>query len=127
MRSVGACKSPSQQFTAVIHTVTPLQSQISPVVKLIIAVAKSKFCAQIVVLWNCDKPLPPRNKWPSTSVPLTVIEGQTKWDPISVQAALTLSQRGGGWGTGVGVTRQAQIYSMARPYDAESSGNTDAY
>ena len=40
-------KSPSQQFTAVIHTVTPLQSQISPVVKLIIAVAKSKFCAQV--------------------------------------------------------------------------------
>ena len=33
---------------------------------------------QIVVLWNCDKPLPPRNKWPSTSVPLAVIEGQTK-------------------------------------------------
>uniref|UniRef100_A0A3Q3X4A8 Exostosin glycosyltransferase 1 n=1 Tax=Mola mola TaxID=94237 RepID=A0A3Q3X4A8_MOLML len=71
-------KSPSQQFTALIHTVTPLQSQMSPVVKLIIAVAKSKFCAQIVVLWNCDKPLPPRNKWPSTSVPLTVIEGLTK-------------------------------------------------
>ncbi|XP_072218970.1 exostosin-1-like [Leuresthes tenuis] len=71
-------KTPAQQFTAVIHTVTPLQSQISPVVKLIIGVAKSKFCAQIVVLWNCDKPLPPRNKWPSTSVPLTVIEGQSK-------------------------------------------------
>uniref|UniRef100_A0A667YZB6 Exostosin glycosyltransferase 1 n=1 Tax=Myripristis murdjan TaxID=586833 RepID=A0A667YZB6_9TELE len=71
-------KLPSQQFTAVIHMVTPLQSQVCPVVKLIIAVARSKFCAQIVVLWNCDKPLPPRNKWPSTSVPLTVIEGQTK-------------------------------------------------
>lgn len=40
-------KSPSQQFTAVIHMVTPLQSQITPVVKLIIAVAKSKFCAQV--------------------------------------------------------------------------------
>lgn len=36
------------------------------------------FPVQIVVLWNCDKPLPPRNKWPSTSVPLTVTEGQTK-------------------------------------------------
>lgn len=36
------------------------------------------FLVQIVVLWNCDKPLPPRNKWPSTSVPLTVTEGQTK-------------------------------------------------
>ncbi|XP_077366406.1 exostosin-1b [Festucalex cinctus] len=71
-------KSPPPQFTGVIHTVSPLQSQPSPVVKLIIAVAKSKFCAQIVVLWNSDKPLPPRNKWPSTSVPLTVIQGQSK-------------------------------------------------
>lgn len=47
------------------------------------------FHPQIVVLWNCEKPLPPRNKWPSTSVPLTVIEGQTKvpangfWQPFS--------------------------------------------
>lgn len=40
-------KSPAQQFTALIHVVTPLQSQVSPVVKLIIAVAKSKFCAQV--------------------------------------------------------------------------------
>ncbi|XP_019715011.1 exostosin-1-like [Hippocampus comes] len=71
-------KSPPPQFTGVIHTVSPLQSHPSPVVKLIIAVAKSKFCAQIVVLWNSDKPLPPRNKWPSTSVPLTVIQGQSK-------------------------------------------------
>ncbi|XP_036003480.1 exostosin-1a [Fundulus heteroclitus] len=93
-------KSPSQQFTAVIHTVTPLQSQVSPVVKLIIAVAKSKFCAQVVVLWNCDRPLPPRNKWPSTSVPLTVIEGQTKTmssrfsphDIITTDAVLSLDE-----------------------------------
>ncbi|XP_027897022.1 exostosin-1 isoform X1 [Xiphophorus couchianus] len=94
-------KSPSQQFTAVVHTVTPLQAQISPVVKLIIAVAKSKFCAQVVVLWNCDKPLPPRNKWPSTSVPLTVIEGQTKMmsgrffphnDIITTDAVLSLDE-----------------------------------
>lgn len=44
---VSSGKSPSQQFTAVIHIVTPLQSQLSPVVKLIIAVAKSKLCAQV--------------------------------------------------------------------------------
>ncbi|KAF3850170.1 hypothetical protein F7725_019889 [Dissostichus mawsoni] len=75
-------------------------AQISPVVKLIIAVAKSKFCAQIVVLWNCEKPLPPRNKWPSTSVPLTVIEGQTKTmssrffphDVILTDAVLSLDE-----------------------------------
>ncbi|KAK1888885.1 Exostosin-1, partial [Dissostichus eleginoides] len=77
-----------------------LAAQISPVVKLIIAVAKSKFCAQIVVLWNCEKPLPPRNKWPSTSVPLTVIEGQTKTmssrffphDVILTDAVLSLDE-----------------------------------
>nr|XP_019959270.1 PREDICTED: exostosin-1-like [Paralichthys olivaceus] len=94
------------------------ESQISPVVKLIIAVAKSKFCAQvgsvpvlcslhvpdtdllIVLLWNCDKPLPPRNKWPSTSVPLTVIEGQSKTmssrffphDAIVTDAVLSLDE-----------------------------------
>ncbi|XP_014060651.1 exostosin-1 isoform X2 [Salmo salar] len=73
-------KSPSQEFTAVIQAVTPLQSQLQPVVKLIIAVAKSKFCAQIIVLWNCDKPLPPKSKWPSTTVPITVIEGERKVD-----------------------------------------------
>ncbi|KAM9839935.1 exostosin-1 [Aulostomus maculatus] len=93
-------KSPLQQFTAVIHMVTPLQSQVSPVVKLIIAVAKSKFCAQIVVLWNSDKPLPPKNKWPSTSVPLTAIEGQTKTmssrffphDAVRTDAVLSLDE-----------------------------------
>ncbi|XP_055005662.1 exostosin-1 isoform X3 [Boleophthalmus pectinirostris] len=93
-------KSPMQQFTAVIHTVTPLQAQISPVLKLIIAVAKSKFCAQIVVLWNCDKPLPQRNKWPSTSVPLSVVQGHNQMitsrffphDAIATDAVLSLDE-----------------------------------
>ncbi|XP_061785763.1 exostosin-1 isoform X1 [Nerophis lumbriciformis] len=93
-------KSPQPQFTAVIHTVSPLQSNMSPVVKLLIAVAKSKFCAQIVVLWNSDKPLPPRNKWPSTSVPLTVLKGHSKTmssrffhhDVILTDAVLSLDE-----------------------------------
>nr|XP_043905752.1 heat shock 70 kDa protein 4-like [Solea senegalensis] len=58
------------------------------------------FCLTIVVLWNCDKPLPPRDKWPSTSVPLTVIEGQTKTmssrfyphDVIRTDAVLSLDE-----------------------------------
>lgn len=44
---VVAGKIPSQEFTAVIQAVTPLQSQLQPIVKLVIAVAKSKFCAQV--------------------------------------------------------------------------------
>jgi len=44
---ISAGKSPSQEFTAVIQAVTPLQSQQQPIFKLIHAVTKSKFCAQV--------------------------------------------------------------------------------
>ncbi|KAL1254403.1 hypothetical protein QQF64_016632, partial [Cirrhinus molitorella] len=71
-------KSPSQEFTAVIQAVTPLQSQQQPIFKLIHAVAKSKFCVQIVVLWNCEKPPPPRSKWPSITTSFSIIEGKRK-------------------------------------------------
>lgn len=33
---------------------------------------------QVIVLWNCDKPLPAKHRWPPTSVPVTVIEGENK-------------------------------------------------
>lgn len=33
---------------------------------------------QILVLWNCDKPLPAKHRWPATSVPVIVIEGENK-------------------------------------------------
>ncbi|XP_030637856.1 exostosin-1 [Chanos chanos] len=93
-------KSPSLEFTAVIQVMTPVQSQLQPIVKLIIAVAKSKFCAQIVVLWNCDRPLPPKNKWPSANVPIIVIQGESKsmsarffpYDVILTDAVLSLDE-----------------------------------
>ncbi|CAL8317609.1 unnamed protein product [Merluccius merluccius] len=91
-------KSPSAQFTAVVQVLA--QSQTSPLMKLIVAVAKSTFCAQIVVLWNSDKPLPPGSKWPSAGAPLTVIEGRTKsmssrffpYDVILTDAILSLDE-----------------------------------
>lgn len=33
---------------------------------------------QVIVLWNCDKPLPAKHRWPATSVPVIVIEGESK-------------------------------------------------
>uniref|UniRef100_A0A8C2Y2N6 Exostosin-1 n=1 Tax=Capra hircus TaxID=9925 RepID=A0A8C2Y2N6_CAPHI len=71
---------PPSKFTAVIHAVTPLVSQSQPVLKLLVAAAKSQYCAQIIVLWNCDKPLPAKHRWPATSVPVIVIEGESKVD-----------------------------------------------
>uniref|UniRef100_A0A7M4EJH2 Exostosin glycosyltransferase 1 n=1 Tax=Crocodylus porosus TaxID=8502 RepID=A0A7M4EJH2_CROPO len=39
---------PPSKFTAVIHAVTPLVSQSQPVLKLLVAVAKSQYCAQVM-------------------------------------------------------------------------------
>nr|XP_006631498.1 PREDICTED: exostosin-1c-like [Lepisosteus oculatus] len=70
--------SPGQEFTAVIHAVSPLVSQSQPIMKLLQVVSKSKYCSQIIILWNCEKPPPPRSKWPQTPVPLTIVDGKKK-------------------------------------------------
>ncbi|CAG13861.1 unnamed protein product, partial [Tetraodon nigroviridis] len=38
---------PYPKFTAVIHAVSPLVSQSQPILKLLLAVAKSQYCAQV--------------------------------------------------------------------------------
>uniref|UniRef100_A0A4W5KD61 Exostosin glycosyltransferase 1 n=1 Tax=Hucho hucho TaxID=62062 RepID=A0A4W5KD61_9TELE len=91
---------PYPKFTAVIHAVTPLVSQSQPILKLLVAVAKSQYCAQIIVLWNCDKPLPAKHRWPATSVPVIVIEGENKvmssrflpYETIVTDAVLSLDE-----------------------------------
>ncbi|XP_008420968.1 exostosin-1b [Poecilia reticulata] len=91
---------PYPKFTAVIHAVSPLVSQSQPILKLLVAVAKSQYCAQIIVLWNCDKPLPAKHRWPATSVPVIVIEGENKvmssrflpYESIVTDAVLSLDE-----------------------------------
>ncbi|KAJ8013391.1 hypothetical protein DPEC_G00052780 [Dallia pectoralis] len=91
---------PSSKFTAIIHAVTPLVSQSQPILKLLVAVSKSQYCDQVMVLWNCDKPLPPRHRWPIISVPLLIIEGESKvmssrflpHDAILTDAVLSLDE-----------------------------------
>uniref|UniRef100_A0AAQ4RFM4 Exostosin glycosyltransferase 1b n=1 Tax=Gasterosteus aculeatus aculeatus TaxID=481459 RepID=A0AAQ4RFM4_GASAC len=91
---------PYPKFTAVIHAVSPLVSQSQPILKLLVAVAKSQYCSQIIVLWNCDKPLPAKHRWPATSVPVIVIEGENKvmssrflpYETISTDAVLSLDE-----------------------------------
>ncbi|XP_076158211.1 exostosin-1b [Alosa pseudoharengus] len=91
---------PQPKFTAVIHAVTPLVSQSQPILKLLVAVAKSQYCSQIIVLWNCDKPLPAKHHWPATSIPVVVIEGENKvmssrfqpYETIQTDAVLSLDE-----------------------------------
>uniref|UniRef100_A0A3B3BRK6 Exostosin glycosyltransferase 1b n=1 Tax=Oryzias melastigma TaxID=30732 RepID=A0A3B3BRK6_ORYME len=91
---------PYPKFTAVIHAVSPLVSQSQPILKLLVAVAKSQYCAQILVLWNCDKPLPAKHRWPATAVPVIVIEGENKvmssrfvpYETIVTDAVLSLDE-----------------------------------
>ncbi|XP_030267687.1 exostosin-1c [Sparus aurata] len=75
---LGLGVSPGQEFTAVIHAVSPLVSQSQPIMKLLQVVSKSKYCSQIIILWNSEKPPPSRSKWPPMPVPLTVTDGRRK-------------------------------------------------
>lgn len=45
---------------------------------LLFSVMSVFFLLQVIVLWNCDKPLPAKHRWPPTSVPVIVIEGESK-------------------------------------------------
>ncbi|KAK3532048.1 hypothetical protein QTP86_003544 [Hemibagrus guttatus] len=69
---------PGQEFTAVIHATSPLVSQSQPIMKLLQVVSKSKYCSQIIILWNSEKPPPHRSKWPPMPVPLVVTDGKRK-------------------------------------------------
>ncbi|XP_062962332.1 exostosin-like 1 [Cynocephalus volans] len=85
----GSC--PEGRFSALIWVGAPGQ----PPLKLIQAVAGSQHCAQILVLWSSERPLP--STWPETAVPLAVIEGHRKvsdrffpYSTISTDAVLSL-------------------------------------
>ncbi|XP_070969944.1 exostosin-1c-like isoform X1 [Oncorhynchus clarkii lewisi] len=91
--------SPGQEFTAIIHAVSPLVSQSQPIMKLLQVVSKSKYCSQIIILWNSEKPPPHRSKWPPMPVPLTVTDGRRKTSSrflpnvaIETEAVLSLDE-----------------------------------
>ncbi|XP_012991126.1 exostosin-1c isoform X1 [Esox lucius] len=91
--------SPGQEFTAIIHAVSPLVSQSQPIMKLLQVVSKSKYCSQIIILWNSEKPPPYRSKWPPMPVPLTVTDGRRKTSSrflpnvaIETEAVLSLDE-----------------------------------
>ncbi|NXK51975.1 EXT1C protein, partial [Chauna torquata] len=94
-----AGSSPSDKFTAFIRAVSPLGSLSQPILRLIQAISRSQYCAQILVLWSCEKPPPPRGKWPQTAVPLTIIQGRRKlsdrffpYAAIQTDAVLSLDE-----------------------------------
>ncbi|KAF4800092.1 Exostosin-1c [Turdus rufiventris] len=91
--------SPSQKFTAFIRVVSQAGSLSQPILRLIQVVSGSQYCAQIVVLWSCEKPPPPSGKWPQSSVPLTIVQGSGKlsqrffpFEAIQTDAVLSLDE-----------------------------------
>uniref|UniRef100_A0A8C8VR33 Exostosin-like 1 n=1 Tax=Pelusios castaneus TaxID=367368 RepID=A0A8C8VR33_9SAUR len=90
---------PFYHLQPLIRAVSPIISLSQPILKLIQAVARSQHCAQILVLWSCEKPPPPSGKWPQTAVPLTVIHGRRKvsdrffpYSAIRTDAVLSLDE-----------------------------------
>ncbi|NXM07350.1 EXT1C protein, partial [Tyrannus savana] len=91
--------SPSEKFTALIRVVSQAGSLSQPFLRLIQAVSGSQYCAQILVLWSCERPPPPSGKWPQTTVPLTIIQGRRKlsdrffpYTAIQTDAVLSLDE-----------------------------------
>ncbi|XP_062818218.1 exostosin-like 1 [Anolis carolinensis] len=92
--------SPSGKFTAFIRAVSPVVSLSQPILKLIQAVSRSQYCAQILVLWSCEKPPPQSSKWPQTPVPLRVIHSSSNkvsdrflpYPAIETDAVLSLDE-----------------------------------
>ncbi|KAK2886879.1 hypothetical protein Q8A67_015107 [Cirrhinus molitorella] len=91
--------SPGPEFTAVIHATSPLISQSQPIMKLLQVVSKSKYCSQIIILWNSEKPPPHRSKWPPMPVPLIITDGRRKTSSrflphaaIETEAVLSLDE-----------------------------------
>ncbi|XP_015504467.1 exostosin-like 1 isoform X2 [Parus major] len=82
--------SPSKKFTAFIRVASQAGSLSQPILRLIQAVSGSQYCAQIVVLWSCEKAPPPSGKWPQSTVPLTIIQGRRK--AIQTDAVLSLDE-----------------------------------
>ncbi|XP_071494931.1 exostosin-1-like [Diadema antillarum] len=75
-RSTGT--PPAAKFSALVLVQTAPTSISAPLMRLLANVGKSAFAHQIVVLWQVDKPLPPKSRWPKLAVPLTVIEGDLR-------------------------------------------------
>uniref|UniRef100_A0A8D2NRY5 EXT1C protein n=1 Tax=Zosterops lateralis melanops TaxID=1220523 RepID=A0A8D2NRY5_ZOSLA len=98
--TVGPCQPRlSTKFTALIRVVSQAGSLSQPILRLIQAVSGSQYCAQIVVLWSCEKPPPPSGKWPQSAVPLTIIQGRRKlsdrffpFEAIQTDAVLSLDE-----------------------------------
>ncbi|NXS69314.1 EXT1C protein, partial [Pandion haliaetus] len=91
--------SPSEKFTAFIRAISPAGSLSQPILRLIQAISGSQYCAQILVLWSCEKPPPPSVKWPQTTVPLTIIQSRGKlsdrffpYAAIQTDAVLSLDE-----------------------------------
>uniref|UniRef100_A0A8C5TI43 EXT1C protein n=1 Tax=Malurus cyaneus samueli TaxID=2593467 RepID=A0A8C5TI43_9PASS len=90
---------PVPKFTAFIRAVSQAGSPSQSILRLIQAVSASQYCAQILVLWSCEKPPPPSGKWPQTPVPLTIIQGRRKlsdrffpFEAIQTDAVLSLDE-----------------------------------
>ncbi|NXN05159.1 EXT1C protein, partial [Sylvia borin] len=89
--------SPSTKFTALIRAVSQAGSLSQPILRLIQAVSGSQYCAQIVVLWSCEKPPPPSGKWPPTPQPHCVLLPQLShrffpFEAIQTDAVLSLDE-----------------------------------
>ncbi|GFY58370.1 hypothetical protein TNIN_470081, partial [Trichonephila inaurata madagascariensis] len=74
--------TPHPKFTAVIYVSMAAHS--APLLRLVKTVAKSAYAARVVVIWNSETVPASSVKWPSSPIPINVIQAQHKilWGKI---------------------------------------------
>ncbi|GFS87704.1 hypothetical protein TNCV_2942801 [Trichonephila clavipes] len=68
--------TPHPKFTAVIYVSMAAHS--APLLRLVKTVAKSAYAARVVVIWNSETVPASSVKWPSSPIPINVIQAQHK-------------------------------------------------
>ncbi|KAH9489394.1 Exostosin-1 [Bulinus truncatus] len=58
-------ETPSDKFTAVVYATTPVTTTSPSLFRVLRMVSKSQYCHKVIVLWHCDVPPPPSQKWPT--------------------------------------------------------------
>ncbi|KAK0066105.1 exostosin-1, partial [Biomphalaria pfeifferi] len=58
-------ETPRDKFTAVVYATTPVTTSSPSLFRVLRMVSKSQYCHKVIVLWHCDVPPPPSQKWPT--------------------------------------------------------------
>ncbi|CAH1772369.1 unnamed protein product [Owenia fusiformis] len=73
-------REPGLKFTAVVYATNCILLTSSPLYKLLKNIGKSQSLDRIIIIWHCDTPPPPWNRWPlESSTPIHIVQSHKSY------------------------------------------------